>query len=95
MGRLTIIAPSMHVLHGLLNRAMRILWDNSGEDCVNMSYGIIGCKTDPHTQQFCGNSVKKIIVKRHDLALLIADIPKRRKWEELKFSISMFKNFII
>lgn len=33
--------------------------------------------------------MKKIIKKRHELALLIADVQKRNMWKELLFSIAL------
>lgn len=54
IGRFEILAPSMHILHGILNRAMTILWANSGDLAKEMSYGIIGARPDAHTKQFCG-----------------------------------------
>ena len=50
----TILAPCMHITHGILNKAMLILWKHSGENAAEISCGIIGVKPDAHTHQFIG-----------------------------------------
>lgn len=52
-----IISPSLHVLHGILNVSLKILWANSGEHAEEMSYGIIGARPDAHTHNFCGKLI--------------------------------------
>lgn len=46
-----VIPPSMHILHGLVNKCLTILWENAEKETA---IRIIGSKPDPHTQQFIG-----------------------------------------
>uniref|UniRef100_A0A915LJK2 Uncharacterized protein n=1 Tax=Meloidogyne javanica TaxID=6303 RepID=A0A915LJK2_MELJA len=48
-----VIPPTMHILHGLVNRSLNILWDLTG--AKEMGLGIIDKKPDPHTHQFIGD----------------------------------------
>ena len=47
-----VIPATMHILHGLVNRALKILWKLTGAQ--EMRLGIIDKKQDPHTHQFIG-----------------------------------------
>ena len=52
VNHLQVIPATMHILHGLINWALKILWELTVEQ--EMGLGIIDKKQDPHTHQFIG-----------------------------------------
>ncbi|CAK5029426.1 unnamed protein product [Meloidogyne enterolobii] len=87
-----VIPPTMHILHGLVNRALNILWDLTG--AKEMGLGIIDKKADPHTHQFIGDAVISILDKRKELSELIADSGQKTQWLRLMVNLRLFSKQI-